>query len=156
MECLQVCCFKTIFVSTCWNPTIFNIIPWVPGLFGQKMYWHKGLMFQVSFLFIISCKILFKNRSNYFFLFFYNFTKIKIILSVLSLKITWSMSRSSQQPSILYWRLLDVWSANIQRQLVIPMGTRQPIFCSLKQVSCFSPPALKKSWLKSIGRSITS
>ena len=49
-----------------------NIIHWVNGTIVSS---NKGLMFQVLFFFIISCKILYKNLFN---LFFYNFTRIEI------------------------------------------------------------------------------
>ena len=42
---------------------------------GKIISLTKCLMFQVLFLFVISCKVLCKNPFNYF---FYNFTKIKI------------------------------------------------------------------------------
>ena len=58
-------------------------------------------MFQVLYFFKISRKIFCKNPFN---LFFYNFTKIKIILEPSD---AWSMRWSTQRPSVLYWRLLD-------------------------------------------------
>ena len=61
--------------SVSWNPTIFNIIHLVAWSMERSRRLTKHLMFQVSFVFIISCKILCKNPFN---LFFYNFTKIKI------------------------------------------------------------------------------
>ena len=69
------------------------------------------------FFFIISCKILCKNRFN---LFFYNFTKMKVKSFecpksirnyekkiMLGTSDAWSMSRSSQRASVLYWRMSD-------------------------------------------------
>ena len=61
----------------------------------------KRLMFQVLFFFIISCKILCKNRFNLFScFFFYNFTKIKI-------KSFECPKSIRNRPSVSYWRLSD-------------------------------------------------
>ena len=105
-----------------WNPTIYNIICWFAGTNDSST---KRLIFKVLFFFIISCKILFKNP----FIFFYIFPKIKSfecntyvqacnllfyfqsIKMILGPSAAWSMRQSTQQPSVLYWRLLDFkWS----------------------------------------------
>ena len=53
-------------------PTIFNIIHWVAGM---TVSLTKHLMIQVSFFFIIPCKILCKNPFNSFFYFFITLQK---------------------------------------------------------------------------------
>ena len=87
---LWFCKIKSVPVnlSLFQNPSIFNIIPWVPGLLGcwvteMTDSLRKCLMLQVLFFFIISCKILCKNC---FFLFFINLIEQKlIVLSNLSI-----------------------------------------------------------------------
>ena len=102
---------------------------WVDGTNDSST---KGLMFQVLFFFMISCKILCKNPFNLFSYFFYKITKIKIksfecpksIKSIkkiiLGTSDSWSTIRlyhRPSQPSVLYCRLTDFLTP--QRHLIL-------------------------------------
>ena len=67
--------FLFFFFTLSWNPTIYNMICWFAGSLGQMTWWPSVWCSKYYFLFIISCKILFKIRFN---LFLNRFTKIKI------------------------------------------------------------------------------
>ena len=60
------------------NPTIFNIIHWVTGSMGQTNHGPSVWYSKYYFFPIISCKLLCKNCFNFFSLFFYKFTVMKI------------------------------------------------------------------------------
>ena len=60
------------------NLTIFNIIRWLAGSMGRTTHRPSVWCSKYYFFFIISCKILCKKSFQFIFLFFYNFTKIKI------------------------------------------------------------------------------
>ena len=100
------------------NQSIFNIIRWIDGPNDSLT---KRLMFQVLFFFIISYKL--RALKTLYFIFFV-IKKLKINWKdfckefceklwkkkkILGTSDTWLMSRSSQQPSVLYWRLSDFW-----------------------------------------------
>ena len=97
-------------------PKIWQSSIYYTGLLGR---WDERLIDQASdvpsiiFFFKISCKILCKNRFN-----FHDFTKIKIKSFecpksirnyekkiMLGTSDAWSTRRSSQRPSVLYWRM---------------------------------------------------
>ena len=89
------------------------------------------LMFQALFFFMISFKICCKNGFNLFLYFFYEFTKITIksfecpkvkpanhcfifqsIKIILRPSDAWSIRQSTQQPCVLYWKLLYFWTSS--------------------------------------------
>ena len=87
---------------------------------GMTLSLTKHLMFQVSFFFIIFCKILFKNLFSYF---FYNFKKIKrfecpkskpanhcFIFNLLKKNTwtirAWSMRRLTQRPQRIILKIV--------------------------------------------------
>ena len=89
--------------------------------------WSHGPSIWCSkyYFFINPCKIICKKSFQFIFVFLYNFTKIKIksfddlsprqhfqsIKIILGPSDTWWMIRSTQRPSVLYWRLSDFISA---------------------------------------------
>ena len=83
----------------------------VAGPMGQMNHWPIVWCSKYYFFSQFLAKILCKNP----FIFFCNFTKIKIkplfyfqsIKMILGPSDAWSMRRLTQQPSVLYWRLSD-------------------------------------------------
>ena len=80
-----------------WIRTIFIIKTLVRWIDRRIVSLTKCLIFYALLFFVICCKILCKNPVN---LFFHHPTTLKR-------NNTWLIKWSTQQPSILYWRLLD-------------------------------------------------
>ena len=110
--------------------------------YNTLVCWDKWLADQASdvtsiIFFIISCKIVCKNGFNFYFIFCKVIKKIERIFLqrilqeimkkiILGTSDAWLMRRSSQRPSILYWRLSDFWGqAKVVQHFFLLLGIRK-------------------------------
>ena len=121
------------------NLTIFNIIHWVAGSIVSST---KGPMVQVLFWWIenktVDCWFGLRALKTLYFCFCKEFSKKLWKKKILRTSDAWSMRQSSQQPSVLYWRLLHFKTLSAPRQFQL-QETCSPISNRDFQLRRFEP-----------------